>query len=354
MKSPYDSLPQEAYWRTGVVGKTAQTIQGLYRKKFPITRATRIATAGSCFAQHIGRHLRAANFSVIDTEPAPPGLATEIAAKFGYGMYSARYSNIYTARQLLQIAQEASGTFSPADAAWRRDGRYFDALRPAVEPNGLSTADSVREHRAHHLRQVLSVIRSAELFVFTLGLTEAWTHAPSGTVYPTAPGTIAGNYDPAVHRFHNFTFQEIYSDLSAFFELAKAQNPDMRFLLTVSPVPLTATASGEHVLSATTYSKSVLRAVAGQLHHERQDVDYFPSYEIITGSLSRAEYFESNLRSVRPEGVEVVMRTFFSEHGISSDLPNGPSDSKESSDTSKEKSREDVICEDILLDAFAR
>ena len=39
-------------------------------------------------------------------------------------------------------------------------------------------------------------------------------------------------------------------------------NPKARLVLTVSPVPLAATASGSHVLPATIYSKSVLRAAA--------------------------------------------------------------------------------------------
>jgi hypothetical protein len=335
VNSPYENLAPEAYWRTGVVGRTPATLEGLYRKKFTINRTTRIATAGSCFAQHIGRHLRKAGFAVIDSEPAPPGLDAETAAKFGFGLYSARYSNIYTARQLRQIVEEALGTFEPADTIWEKDGRYFDAFRPAVEPTGLSTVEIVREHRKYHLRQVLKIVGAAEVLVFTLGLTEAWVHAPSGTTYPTAPGTIAGRYDPAVHKFHNFGFQEIYEDLLAFFDLAKAQNPQIRFLLTVSPVPLTATASGEHVLSATTYSKSVLRAVAGQLYHERQDVDYFPSYEIVTGSLTRAKYFEPNLRSVRPEGVDAVMKLFFAAHGIVKETCEEPAPPKSSMKSSR-------------------
>ncbi len=41
-------------------------------------------------------------------------------------------------------------------------------------------------------------------------------------------------------------------------------NPQPRFILTVSPVPLVATMSGSHVSPASIYSKSVLRAPAGR------------------------------------------------------------------------------------------
>src|SRR5579863_1443749 len=229
MDSPYNNLPPTAFWRTGVSDQQFDSIAGLYSKKFAIDLSTRIATAGSCFAQHIGNRLRERGFPVIDKEPAPPGLDSDDARRFGYGIYSARYGNIYSARQFLQLIEEAIAGFKPADAVWQRDGRYFDAMRPSVEPNGLASAHLVREHRKYHLRRVRRVLKSADILVFTLGLTEAWEHAPSGTVYPTAPGTIAGSFDPEIHRFRNFTFAEIYKDLVDAFDLCKQIKSDMRF-----------------------------------------------------------------------------------------------------------------------------
>lgn len=352
MNSPYEGRPRHAFWRTGVAGQRPDAIAGLYRKKFAIDRSAKIATAGSCFAQHIARNLHARGFTVIDREPPPAVIEPELAARFGYGLYSARYGNIYTSRQLLQLAHEAFGDFAPADIVWEKGGRYYDAMRPSVEPCGLLEADAVHDHRAYHLRKVRQVIKSADVFVFTLGLTEAWMHAPSGTVYPTAPGTIAGHFDPAIHHFHNFSFQEIYEDFSAFFDLVRRINSDARFLLTVSPVPLAATASGEHVLAATVYSKSVLRAVAGQLYHERDDVDYFPSYEIVTSSLSQGRFYESNLRSVSVEGVNAAMRAFFAEHDDGAAFTPEPGSSEEQ--TMGGDAEDKVVCEDVLLDAFAR
>ena len=195
--SPYDHLPRSAFWRTGVQAQPAEAIADLYRRKFEITPSTKIATAGSCFAQRVTRHLRERGFCVIDQEPAPPGLRPEEAAIFGYGLYSARYANIYTARHLRQLTAEAFDAFQPADAIWRKGDRYYDAMRPSVEPTGLLSPEAVSDHRRYHLRQVRQVILSAEVFVFTLGMTEAWIHAPSGTVYPTAPGVI-GTFDGTV------------------------------------------------------------------------------------------------------------------------------------------------------------
>lgn len=61
---------------------------------------------------------------------------------------------------------------------------------------------------------------------------------------------------------------------------------------------------------STTYSTSALRAVAGEIAAEYDYVDYFPAYEIITGNFNRGRYFGDDLREVKPEGVERVMRLF--------------------------------------------
>ena len=64
------------------------------------------------------------------------------------------------------------------------------------------------------------------------------------------------------------------------------------------------------MLVSTTYSKSALRVAAGEVAAEFDAVDYFPSYEVITGSFNRGRYFGDNLRDVTPEGVAHVMRLF--------------------------------------------
>lgn len=340
MSSPYQGLAPSQYWKTGVAEKTLQTISGLYKKKFPLTE--NIATAGSCFAQHIARNLRINGFSVLDVEPAPTGLKNDRAQKYGFNMYSARYGNIYVPRQLLQLFREANSEFKPANIVWEKNGRYFDAMRPQVEPEGHSTAEAVLRHRQDHLRHVKSLFEKVETLVFTFGLTEGWVHEASGTVYPTAPGTVAGSIEGSGISFKNFTFNEIKADFLALRERLKTIRPQIRFLLTVSPVPLTATMSSEHVMAATVYSKSVLRAVAGELYHSYDDIDYFPSYEIITGALSKGVFFEDNLRSVTEAGVGTAMRIFFEEHPPVAVSP-----------VLKKVRKEDVQCEDALLEVFA-
>lgn len=348
MNNPYSDLPAACYWKTGVAEQHPMSIEGLYRKKFWIGSQMKIATAGSCFAQHIGRHLKGHGYVVLDVEPPPSIMSEQTAVRFGYGIYSARYGNIYTSRQLLQLAKAALGVEARPDVVWERGGRYFDALRPAVEPDGFGTVEEVLQHRNWHLQRVGQLLKSMDLFIFTLGLTETWMHRESGTVYPTAPGVIAGEYDPKLYEMRNLTHREVLDDMIEFRRLVKSVNAGVKFLLTVSPVPLTATASHRHVLVATTYSKSVLRGVAGELEARYRDVDYFPSYELIASPFSRGFFYSPNLRSIEADGVKAVMRVFSAEHRLAA-----PKQSARRGLADPEAAHE-LMCEEVLLEAFAR
>ncbi len=345
-RSPYKGREAKSFWKQSVAGRAPHQLPGLYSRKFGIAPTDGIMTAGSCFAQHIARHLRAAGYNVLDTEPAPPWMSAETAQRYGFGTYSARFGNIYYVRQFLQLVQEATGRRTPADIAWEKDGRFFDALRPAVEPHGLETAELVSLHREQHLARVRQLLAGTSVLVFTLGLTEGWVHTASGTLYPTAPGTIAGDYDPATYHFHNFSYAEVHADLIELRQLLQQLSPGLKIILTVSPVSLAATAGGEHVLPATVYSKSVLRAAAGALAGEFADVDYFPSYEVITGAPSGNSLLDATLRNVTPEGVETVMGYFFAEHPVHA-VAADPAPGQPAA-----PSAEAVLCEEALLEAF--
>lgn len=315
MDNPYSKLPRHSFWRNGVAEGSPFDPQGIYARKWELPVEGKIATAGSCFAQHIARHLRSNGYQVLDAEPPPIGLEPEKHLEFGYSMYSARFGNIYTVHQLLQLAREALGEFQPAEPAWERDGRFYDSQRPAIEPNGFESVEELLDHRQYHLKKVRLMLESMAVFVFTLGLTEAWVHKESGTVFPVAPGTAAGSFSPDRHAFKNFSYLEIVQAFDAFEALLRRVRGELpKMILTVSPVPLVATATGAHVLPATAYSKATLRAVAGDIAASRSNVDYFPSFEIVTNPSARSVFYEPNLRSVQSTGVEVVMRTFFEQH----------------------------------------
>ena len=311
IENPYKSQPEHAFWCSSIGSRHYADIAELWRPMH-LKKSDQIATAGSCFAQHIGNNLLIRGAKWMDMEPAPPLFGSDAESrKWGFGIFSCRYGNIYTTRQLIQLFDEAHGNRTPEEIVWERNGRYFDALRPSVDPIGHDNPESIIDLRRIHLSAVKRMFAQLDVFVFTLGLTEGWESASDGTMFPMAPGTVAGNYVSEKYKFHNLRHVEIRSDIEAFRKKLLAINPNARILLTVSPVPLAATASDNHVMVATVYSKSVLRAVAGELSEDYSDVFYFPSYEIVNAHPSRAIFYDPDLRNVNAFGVSFVMKQFF-------------------------------------------
>jgi GSCFA family protein len=309
--NPYKRLPDHCFWRRSVSETPLASIDPVVTAKFLVKPSDRIATAGSCFAQHIARHLRQSGFHFLITEPAHPILDLVTAEKFNYGVFTARYGNLYTTRQLLQLLQRAHGAFSPVDDVWQGDdGRFYDPYRPNIQPNGFPSIHEYMADRAQHFAAVRRAVRELDVFVFTLGLTEAWMNREDGAVYPVVPGAAAGQFDPARHVFANFSAKEVAQDLKASLLFIQRRNPGARFILTVSPVPLVATYCDRSVITSTVYSKSVLRVACEEIESQMDAVAYFPSYEIITGNFTRGEYFAADLRSVTEAGVAHVMRLF--------------------------------------------
>lgn len=314
MTHPYKSLPAERFWSRAV----ANGFDGvkLIETDAPLLEAgEKVASAGSCFASNVVRFLEPAGFPYVRAEPFHPSFASVADNEYGYAAFSAAYGHIYTTRQMLQLLFRALGRFTPAEDRWREGGKVVDPFRPGLKFQALCD----REFDAltkQHLACTLEAIRQADVFIFTLGLTECWASARDGAVYPACPGTIAGTFDPAAHVFINLTSAEVKADLHALLALLREINPKLRVILTVSPVPLVATAGGKHVVAATIYSKSALVAAAVEAARDSDRVTYFPSYEIITGPQAPKSYFEADRRNVSTEGVEAVMGVLLAQCAV--------------------------------------
>jgi hypothetical protein len=313
---PYTDLSDHALWRKAISHTPPSEVDPVVAAPFRLTPEHRIATAGSCFAQHISRHLRDNGFNYFVTEPPHPMLSSDDAQLYNYGTFSARYGNIYTGRQLRQLFDRAYGSFAPAEDEWEApDGSLIDPFRPRIQPDGFASRREFAADRNKHFACVRRMFEELDVFVFTFGLTESWALATDGAAFPLCPGVAGGTFDPERHRFHNYSVQETVDDMTAFVGSLRRVNAGAKVILTVSPVPLVATAEPRHVLVSTTYSKSVLRVACEMLAASLEDVAYFPSYEIITGSFSRGNYFAEDCRSVTPAGVAHVMRVFLRHYG---------------------------------------
>lgn len=307
---PYRRQPSKAFWSRSVA-TSFDAVEVVDAPDILIRQSDRVASAGSCFASNLVPYLEQAGFAYVRTERPHP-MFEPLPENLGYRNFSAAYGNIYTARQFLQLLDRATGRFVPAEDRWYSDGHVLDPFRPGLRYPARSDAE-FDALTSQHLAAVRRAFELASVVVFTLGLTEAWWSTIDGAVYPACPGTVAGLFDAKLHAFHNFTVDEVRHDLRLIVARLRELRPSVRIILTVSPVPLVATATTHHVLYATTYSKSVLRVAAEETAAAERDVIYFPAYEIVTGPQAPHDYFEADRRNVSETGIRCVMKALLAK-----------------------------------------
>ena len=348
MPHPYSHLPETAFWRSAVANREIEDIGPLWKPRHPLRPTDRIVTFGSCFSQRIGAALIGLGYNWVSTEPPPPDFDEAEARRFNYNIFSCRVANIYTASMLRQWTRWALLEEAAPDEAWESEGRWFDPFRPAIEPGGFASREEMEAMRAVTIRAFREAVETADYFIFTLGLTETWRRKGAGYEYSACPGTAAGEFDPDLHESHGLDVVETVQCLTEAFALMRARNPELRVILTVSPVPIAATVSGDHVLLATTRSKSILRAAADHMTNAAPYIDYFPGYEMIVSPSTRGKFFSASERQVPMEGVDFVMRSFIAAQGGArvDPAPPAPAPARAPQPT-------DLVCEEELLDAFA-
>lgn len=308
---PYSQQPDQNFWRRFISDTPWSDVDFVGVPKFRLSQGDRVGMAGSCFAQHIARHMRKHGLTPFQTECAHPLLLELGEEDLSYQAFSARYGNVYTSRQFLELFEQAVGAREPIQDFAEHEGRFYDLLRPNAIPGGFVAREEALADRAYHLQKVRELFQHADVLIYTLGLTESWYNHLGNYTYPVCPGTVRGVYDAELHRFRNLTHAQVVADLVALVENARSFNPRLKFIFTVSPVPLVATYTKQNVLLASAYSKSVLRAACGEVAEQFENVLYFPSYEIISHPASFGQYLQSDLREVTERGVSHVMRCFF-------------------------------------------
>jgi hypothetical protein len=303
-KHPYQGIPRYARWKQGVNEGVdrRELIAGL--RFHGLRDDDRVFSAGSCFASNMVPYLEKAGIAYIRTEPRPQAFS-RFKDGLGYDNFSARFGNIYTSRQFLQLLLRCTARWAPMEDRWRTPAGLVDPFRPGL--TYLTSSDEEFDALTlSHLSATRVAIETATVVVFTLGLTEAW-HATDGAVFPVCPGTVAGEFDSNKHHFMNLSTAQVTEDLLGCQGLISELNPKARFVLTVSPVPLTATATGKHVVVASLESKAVLRAAVAGAQAARNEIEYFPAYELLMGWQTPPGSWDPDMRTVTRAGLDYVM-----------------------------------------------
>ncbi|MEA2720186.1 MAG: hypothetical protein QOJ39_2050 [Candidatus Eremiobacteraeota bacterium] len=267
---------------------------------------------GSCFVRAIEECLLARDLRV-------RSVGIRVALEEAPHRLNGFLNKFTTASMQNELLWSLAGVPYP-DEAFVDDGAGYHDLQLAYQlvPVSLQRA---RERRAGIL-SYFGRLREASVVILTLGFVEVWFDHLTELYLNVTPSWEMVQAHPGRFTLHVSDYAENLARLEAVHEiLVRYGRPGVKTIVTVSPVPLQRTFSGEDAMAANGYSKSTLRAVAGDFVRGKPNAEYYPSFEIVTVS-DRSRAFKRDELHVDDAVVDMVTAHFLKRFGIESDAKN--------------------------------
>jgi len=159
------------------------------------------------------------------------------------------------------------------------------------------------------LDEARDLIISADVYIVTFGLTEAWYDVVQQTYLWKLVPKRDLNLDRFVRR--RIGFDENLSNIERIYRIIRTHNPAAKVIFTLSPIPLIGTYRDLPVVPANTASKATLRACLDEFFERNKDDEYcfyFPSYEIV--HFSGIDFWQEDNRHPKWDEIENIMVSF--------------------------------------------
>jgi len=228
---------------------------------FSISHSSKVLSMGSCFAQTIGSKMQAAKFAVL-------------VNPFGTLFHPLNLAD-FLRQALIQGQMDSLGVVE-------REG-VFVHYAAHSDIKG-STRAELDENYTLQLIRLHQSLKEATHLVLTLGTAWIYQHKEFGRV--------ANCHKQPASLFEKklSSLEEMATDLREVLEKLLHVNPNLKIILTLSPVRHTKEGIPENQLS-----KSLLRVLCAQLEQQLEAVRYFPAYEILVDELRDYRFYKSDL-----------------------------------------------------------
>ena len=228
---------------------------------FPISHSSKVLSLGSCFAQTIGSKMQAAKFEVL-------------VNPFGTLFHPLNLADLL--KQAIPATPMNSAGIVEREGVFVHYGAHSDVKggsRTELEDN--YTRQMLRLHNA---------LKEATHLVLTLGTAWIYLHKEFGRV------ANCHKQPAALFEKKLSSLEELEMGLRPVLKLLSEQNPNLKIILTLSPVRHTKEGISENQLS-----KSLLRVLCAQLEQQLEAITYFPAYEILVDELRDYRFYKSDL-----------------------------------------------------------
>jgi len=227
-----------------------------------LNATSRIVTLGSCFAEVMGRKM--AHYKL-------PVLVNPFGTIFN------PVSLFKLLQQALNPDEEFTGELVARDGFW-----YAYDLHSSFT---ASTQAALRQNMQQLLRQTRDFLTQADVLVLTFGTAVAYVHHESKQV-------VSNCHKFPQHHFqkHLLTIPEMLIAFQKLYAALQQLNPQVRILLTVSPVRHL-----KETLELNSVSKSTLRVLCHEIVQAKPGASYFPAYEIMLDDLRDYRFYKADM-----------------------------------------------------------
>lgn len=238
-----------------------------------------IMMIGSCFTDNIGKCLMDELFEV-EVNPFGP---------------------IYNPMSILRAVETlVNGELLSPNDLIEREGRYHSFLFHSR----YSISGSVEEACAAMNQRIscaADFLRRSKAVILTLGTTKAYRLKESGEIVANCHKFPASVFDP-----YYLSLSESVETLQALYSALRSINPDCRLIFTVSP--LRYMGDGAHV--GQIIKATLLLAVEAFITSHKEDVGYFPSYEIMMDDLRDYRFYAEDMRHPSDVAIKYIYEIF--------------------------------------------
>jgi len=216
-----------------------------------LTRRTRFFTMGSCFARNLANSL----------------------IMSGY------------VSQHMEISEYINTTFAnKVFIDWLSDAEIDGAIRDRIVellPSGWSKESTLQD------------IKNSDVFILTLGVAAAFFDRESGDFVLPRPSALNSRALAEKYLFRTTSVKENVENVLYLIKFIRSISPDVKIVITVSPVPLMASFEYESAVQADCLSKSTMRLVAHEVVNNSNlaNILYWPSFEIFRWAGSNASNY---------------------------------------------------------------
>ena len=244
---------------------------------FQIEHKNKIFTIGSCFAENISEFFKFYRFRSVSN---PFGVLYNPVSILS-AVKSSKDRKRFRLDDLTFHQSEYHSFFHHSDFSHHNAGECLRKINSKVD-------------------ETYSFLKDSDIVIISYGTSVVYKHKESGMI-------VSNNHKIPADKFSRFRLngEEVISAVNETIDLLKAFNPDVKIILTVSPVRHWRDGATDNQLS-----KSTLLLALEKVINRNEDCYYFPSYEILMDDLRDYRFYSEDMVHPNKQAVEYVWEKF--------------------------------------------